>query len=116
MYTANDANFEDRTGELSQTSAKVLSYTSALSGTGWIPFCYVDGDYIDQTDVTHDQTAKTLTFTNKSKRENSSNPSRRRYSSPTHNTLWLKLRNHLSNPITLIFISHHRWLLFYSQA
>tara|TARA_A100000164_G_scaffold354773_1_gene362679 strand:- start:16997 stop:31330 length:14334 start_codon:yes stop_codon:yes gene_type:complete len=64
MYTANDANFEDRTGELSQTSAKVLSYTSALSGTGWIPFCYVDGDYIDQTDVTHDQTAKTLTFTN----------------------------------------------------
>ena len=39
MYTANDANFEDRTGELSQTSAKVLSYTSALSGTGWIPFC-----------------------------------------------------------------------------
>ena len=63
MYTANDANFEDRTGELSQTSAKVLSYTSALSGTGWIPFCYVDGDYIDQSDVTHDQAAKTLTFT-----------------------------------------------------
>ena len=63
QYTANDANFEDRTSELSQTSAKVLSYTTALTGSGWIPFCYVDGDYIDQGDVTHDSAAKTLTFT-----------------------------------------------------